>query len=97
MKEVLEAIHRLSGEMQEIKTILNTSSNQTGLPIQEKWIDGQEIMQGLHISKRTLQTLRDTGLLKYSKINGKLYYKVADLERMLEKNYGNSKNRHHDR
>ena len=57
----------------------------------ETWIDGQDVMHTMHISKRTLQSLRDNGTLPYSRINGKFYYKVADIENLLEYNYSQSK------
>ena len=57
----------------------------------ETWIDGQDVMHTMHISKRTLQSLRDNGTLFYSRINGKFYYKVADIENLLESNYSQSK------
>ena len=57
----------------------------------ETWIDGQDVMHTMHISKRTLQTLRDNDTLPYSRINGKFYYKVADIENLLESNYSQSK------
>ena len=63
-------------------------------PIQQfhkTWIDGQEVMQTLHISKRTLQNWRDSGAIPFSRINGKFFYKVSDLETMLKDNYSPSK------
>ena len=57
----------------------------------ETWIDGQDVMHTMHISKRTLQSLRDNGTLPYSRINGKFYYKVADIENLLESNYSQPK------
>lgn len=40
----------------------------------EDWIDGQEVMQKLKISPRTLQTLRSNGTIPYTRIGHKLYY-----------------------
>ena len=64
------------------------------------WIDNQDVMQALHISPRTLQTLRNNGTLPYSRINNKIYYLKQDVERILKNNYsmyrlrnGNGKNR----
>lgn len=57
----------------------------------ETWIDGQDVMHTMHISKRTLQSLRDNGTLPYRRINDKFYYKVADIENLLESNYSQSK------
>jgi len=51
------------------------------------WLDNQDVMQRLHISPRTLQTLRSNGTLPFSRIKGKFYYKVSDLEALLESNY----------
>ncbi len=55
----------------------------------------QDVMQTLHISKRNLQSLRDSKVLPYSRINGKFYYKVSDLENLLQSNYSQSKNAAH--
>ena len=38
----------------------------------------------LGISKRTLQTYRDRGLLPYSQINHKIYYRTEDVEAFVE-------------
>jgi len=51
------------------------------------WIDAQDIMQKMHISYRTLQTWRTNGLLPFSRIRGKLYYRKSDILILLEKNY----------
>lgn len=53
----------------------------------ENWIDGQDVMQALHISPRTLQTLRSNGTVPYTRIGHKLYYLKADIERILKSNY----------
>ena len=39
----------------------------------EDWIDGQEVMQKLKISPRTLQTLRSNGTIPFTRIGHKLY------------------------
>ena len=53
----------------------------------EDWIDGQEVMQKLKISPRTLQTLRSNGTIPYTRIGQKLYYLKQDIERILRNNY----------
>ena len=47
------------------------------------WLDNQDVCQMLNISPRTLQTLRDNGMLAFSQINRKVYYKPEDVERIL--------------
>lgn len=53
----------------------------------EDWIDGQDVMRTLHISPRTLQTLRSNGTVPYTKIGHKIWYLRQDIERVLRSNY----------
>lgn len=48
------------------------------------WLDNQDVCLLLSISPRTLQTYRDTGRLSFSRINHKIYYKNADIEKLLD-------------
>ena len=52
----------------------------------EGWADKQEVMELMHVSERTLQQWRSDGILPYSRIRGKIYYRIADVIAMLEKN-----------
>jgi len=49
----------------------------------QKWLNNQDVCQLLNISKRTLQTYRDNGILPFSKIRHKMYYRLEDVERVL--------------
>lgn len=53
----------------------------------ENLLDGQDIMQMLHVSPRTLQTLRSNGTVPYTRIGRKIYYLREDIERILRDNY----------
>lgn len=46
----------------------------------ENWLDNKQVCELLKISPRTLQTYRDTGVLPYSQIGRKCYYKSTDIE-----------------
>ena len=48
-----------------------------------KWMDNQDVCRMLNISPRMLQTLRDNGILAYSQINHKTYYRPEDVERIV--------------
>ena len=87
MNELMQALLSLSVELKEIKAIVGVLRKTQLQQVAENWIDGQEVMLTLKISKRTLQTMRDSGTLPYSRINGKFYYKVSDLENLLQHNY----------
>lgn len=53
-------------------------------------LDNQDVMQLLNISPRTLQNYRNQGVIPYSKIEGKIYYKMKDIRTLIEKNYSKS-------
>jgi len=50
------------------------------------WLDNQAVCQILNISKRSLQTFRDKGLIPYSQIGHKCFYKQEDVKEFLERN-----------
>jgi len=91
MSEIIDLILRLSDDVKLMKAYVQTLRKSKAELFQESWIDGQDVMQSLHISKRTLQSLRDNGVLPYSRINGKFYYKLEDIETLLENNYSGNK------
>ena len=49
------------------------------------WIDNQTVCQTLGVSKRTLQNFRDKGLIPYSQIGHKCFYKPEDIKEFIEK------------
>ena len=51
------------------------------------FVDNQEFLQLMNISKRTAQTWRDEGVVSFSQIGSKIYYRMSDVEKLLEKNY----------
>lgn len=65
----------------------NETENSEEYLILEDWIDAQDVMHYLHISPRTLQTLRTNGTLPFSRIGNKIYYLRQDVERILRDNY----------
>ena len=56
-------------------------------PLTETWLDIQETCQLLKISKRTLQSYRDNGILPFSQIGGKIYFRSIDIEDHLQRHY----------
>ncbi len=50
----------------------------------DKWLDNQEVCAILHISPRTLQSLRSNGTLSYTQIDRRTYYQEHDIMRLLE-------------
>lgn len=56
-------------------------------PLSERWLDIQETCLLLKVSKRTLQSYRDNGVLSFSQIGGKIYFRAGDIEEHLRKHY----------
>jgi predicted site-specific integrase-resolvase len=64
--------------------------------ISEEWITADQVMQILKISIRTLETLKKSGKLPYSKINGLVYFRTVDLENLLNQTYTNRASKNND-
>ena len=65
--------------MQEIKTLLNPQGAQA-----KQWLKSVEVRKLLSISPGTLQNLRINGTLTFTKVGSILYYKYADILKILE-------------
>ncbi|WP_312089953.1 helix-turn-helix domain-containing protein [Chryseobacterium sp.] len=78
----------LEGMKNELKELLEMTENATSkyatIFKSEKWLDNQEVCLMMNITKRTLQTYKDKGLLPFSKLNRKNYYKCSDVQALLE-------------
>lgn len=74
-----EQFTELKGSLDEIK---NKIENQNKKP-NEVFIDNQEFLIMMKISKRTAQTWRDEGKVSFSQVGNKIYYKLSDVEALL--------------
>lgn len=52
----------------------------------EKFLSNRDICQQLHISSRTLQNWRDTGVIPFIQIRGKILYKQSEILRLIADN-----------
>lgn len=89
MIEYVNALNRLSEETKEIKANLQSLLKLSRIRLlKEEWIDGHDLCVALNISQRTLQYLRESGQLPFSRLNSKKYfYKYADIRALLKRNY----------
>lgn len=74
------------GEMTEEEISRCRSERDPG-SILDTLLDGQDVMMRLHISQRTLQTLRSNGTLPFTRVGRKIYYLRSDIGRILKDNY----------
>lgn len=75
-EEMKERFSKFSGHLQELCSRYRP-------PEKMNWLDNADVCEKLNVSKRTLQTYRDSGRLAYSQINHKLYYRLEDVEAFL--------------
>ena len=52
-------------------------------PLPKPWLKSHEVQKILKISPGTLQHLRDSGQLKFSKVGGIVFYELKDIEEMM--------------
>ncbi len=78
-----EQYNALAASIEEIKAKLDKQNKNP----EEVFIDNQEFLLMMKISKRTAQTWRDEGKISFSQVGNKIYYKLADVEELLQKHY----------
>ena len=84
-KQIIDKLQSLEERFIKLKVDAQT-------PLSDRWLDNQDILLLLKISKRTLQTYRDERKIPFSQVGNKIYYKASDVEKFLKKNYINLKN-----
>ena len=50
----------------------------------EQWLGNEDVCALLQISLRTLQSYRDSGMLPFSLIGRKYYYRVSDMQQLID-------------
>ena len=76
---------------ERLEEFLNQQEYAQGRTPLNEWLDGSDVMRQLNISARTLQTWRSNGMVGYSLVGGKVYYKKAEIERLLDNCYSQPK------
>ncbi len=83
MKQLFSGIKGLTNRVRSIA--------QTHRPLFEGeiYLTGREVCERLFLSPLTLQDYRDKGIIPYTKIAGKILYRLSDINRILSENYVN--------
>ncbi len=88
----------ITKESEELKELIRQlkTAHQSVVKVREKhrptiddehYLTGEEVMLFLHISPRTLQTLRDNRMIGFTTIGGKILYPETELQKVLLDNY----------
>jgi len=86
MQEITENYKLLQNKLTEIVDALNKPVNDK--PID--FIDNSQFINLMGISQKTAQTWRDTGVVSFSQIGSKIYYRISDIQELLNNNYRKS-------
>lgn len=54
---------------------------------EDLFFDNQEFMQLMNISLRTAQKWRDSKIIGFSQVGSKIYYRLSDIQKLLNENY----------
>ena len=78
----------LNGQIEQaMSNVQNVRDKYRPELLDKRYLSGEEVMKYLHVSPRTLQTLRDNRIIGYTSIGGKLLYPEDELEKVLHRNY----------
>ena len=86
LKEVNQRHEELLKKLDNLMAGLNENRK---LPV-DPVLSNEEFMDLMSISVRTAQLWRDQGLIGYSKLSGKIYYRMSEIQKLLNDNYHKS-------
>ena len=61
-------------------------ASSTVSPKPDKWLTQEEVCKALRITKRALQYYRQTGVIPYTVLGNKIFFKEEDIHRILINN-----------
>lgn len=82
-----EAFEQIMSKLDNLEKRLQPTKTETGIG----WLNNEQFCEALQISKRSAQNYRDQGLIPFSLVGGKVYYKVEHVHALLNANLNNSK------
>ncbi|HAD97740.1 MAG TPA: hypothetical protein DCG19_10065 [Cryomorphaceae bacterium] len=75
-----DEFNRILHQIAEIKEVVSQK-----IKNEQIVYDNSDVIRLLKVSSRTLSYWRETGVIRYSKIGAKIYYRKQDIEDMLER------------
>ena len=80
-EEMLDKIH---SRISELALYVNSKQHQEPLDV---IFDNQEFLQVMNISQETAQEWRDSSFIGFSQMGNKIYYRLSDIQEVLNENY----------
>lgn len=73
-------LHQILDELIQTNKLLQEGNSANNI---NKWVDTYDLGNKLHMSKQTIYRLRKNGVLKSSKIKGKIFFNLMEVEKTL--------------
>lgn len=73
----------LMQKLENLITTLNHEKQETN----SSFVDNNQFSKLMNISKRTAQQWRDNNVISYSQVGNKIFYRITDIEKLLQDNY----------
>lgn len=91
----MELINKDTPQVKEFIASLDSMLNGIGTIVKhykphlngERFLSNNEVSKILNVSLRTLQEWRDTGLIPFIQIKGKIIYRQSDIDKLLQRHY----------
>lgn len=83
-QKIIDALRETTKLVKQLKEVYRPALNG------EKYLTNAEVCKMLKTSSRTLQEYRDSGLIPFIGLPGKILYKESDIMKVLEDNYAPS-------
>lgn len=77
-KELLSKIDRIEKFLTIVKDVESKESD---------WVSNEKACELLNVTSRTMQNYRDNGIIPFSKVGSKIYYKQGDLDEHFQSHY----------
>lgn len=77
-----EEFQKLISKIEDLEVLLHKKVNPNTLG----WVNNETLCKELGISKRTAQNYRDAGILPFSTLEGKVYYDLEQVKKILIRN-----------
>ena len=86
-----ESFDSFKKNLERIVSLVPKQPSVNTLFIEQDWIEGKELAASLNLPPRRLQHLRESGVLSFSTIGKKTYYRISEVKLLLEQGKINSK------
>jgi len=91
MKEAINfSINQFDKIIERLEKIIQQQKNNKIADPKQIILDNADLLQLFKISHRTAQNWRDQKIISYSQIGGKIYYRMSDIQKLLDENYKES-------